>query len=336
MDYKDRTLVLAAIGVPLLLIGIPTAFLGPVEMYCFYLFSEGGRFHYEGFGFGSFMFGNIASQIIGYYLIAIVFIPLGYGHLRTRRWARTLSLTLLWTWLVVGAPLTVVGFFVLSASKDISPIAAIVAILVLASSYLIVPGVLIRFYQSRDVGLTFEAKDPNSYWIEKMPMPILVLGSLYLFYIVVLHIPILFNGIFPLFGRFLSGLEGIFLLDFSIACLVCLAWGTIKRRTWAWWGSLVYFALMILSSFLTLLTSSYSDILSKMQFPPTEMEFLGGLPLQGYHFAILTGIPLLITLGVIVLAKRHFKLEPQALSNMRYPIESDRLSLHDGIGPPSR
>ena len=39
-------------------------------MYCFYLFSEGGRFHYEGFGFGSFMFGNIASQIVGYYLIA--------------------------------------------------------------------------------------------------------------------------------------------------------------------------------------------------------------------------------------------------------------------------
>jgi multisubunit Na+/H+ antiporter MnhE subunit len=314
MDYKDRTLVLAAIGVPLLLIGIATAFLGPVEMYCFYLFSEGGRFHYEGFGFGSFMFGNIASQIIGYYLMAIVFIPLGYGHLKTRRWARILSLTLLWTWLVVGAPLTVVGFFVLSASKDISPVAAIVAIVVLASSYLIVPGVLIRFYQSRDVRLTFEAKDPNSYWIEKVPMPILVLGSLYLFYIVVLHIPILFNGMFPLFGRILSGLEGIFFLDFSIACLVCLAWGTLKRQTWAWWGSWVYFALMTLSSFLTLLKSSYSDILSKMQFPPTEMEFLGGLPLQGYHFAVLTGIPLLITLGVIVVARRHFKPDTQALS----------------------
>jgi hypothetical protein len=71
---------------------------------------------------------------------------------------------------------------------------------------------------------------------------------------------------------------------------------------------------MTLSSFLTLLKSSYSDILSKMQFPPTEMEFLGGLPVQGYHFAILVGIPLLLTLGVIVLAKRHFKLDTQALN----------------------
>jgi hypothetical protein len=60
-------------------------FFGPLEMYCFYLFSEGGHFYYEGFGFGSFMFGNIASQIIGYCLIAAVCVPLGYGHLATRR-----------------------------------------------------------------------------------------------------------------------------------------------------------------------------------------------------------------------------------------------------------
>ena len=306
MDHKDRTLALSAVGVLLLLVGVPVAFLGPVEMYCFYLFSEGGRFHYEGFGFGSFMFGNIASQIIGYYLIALLLLPLGYGHLKTRRWAMTLSLTLLWAWLVVGAPLTIVLFFVLAASKDLSLAAGVIAIVVLTLSYLVVPAVLIRFYQSRDVRLTFETKDPGSYWIEKLPVPILVLGSLDLFYIIMLHIPILFNGVFPLFGRFLSGIQGIILLDLSIACLVCLAWGTIRRRTWAWWGSLVYFALMTLSSSLTLFKSSYSDILSVMRFPPTEIEFLGGLPVQGYHFAVLIGVPLVITLGVIILAKRHF------------------------------
>ena len=49
MDYQDRSLILVFIGVVLLLLGLAAAFLGPVEMYCFYLFSEGGRFHYEGF-----------------------------------------------------------------------------------------------------------------------------------------------------------------------------------------------------------------------------------------------------------------------------------------------
>jgi hypothetical protein len=307
MEHKDRALILAGIGVLLLLIGIPIAFLGPIEMYCFYLFSEGGRFYYEGFGFGSFMFGNIAAQIVGYYTIAIVLIPLGYGHLKTRRWARTLSLALLWTWLVVGAPLTVTFFFVLAASKDITWIAAVIAIAALALSYLVVPGVMIRFYKSRDVRLTFEARDPGSSWIEAQPMPILVLSTLYLFYTVVLHIPIFFNGLYPFFGRFLSGLQGIRLLALSMACLVLLTWGTIRRRPWAWWGSLVCFASFTLSALLTLLKSSYADILATLRFPPTEMAFLDGLPFQGYHFAALIGPPLLLTLAAIVLARRHFR-----------------------------
>jgi hypothetical protein len=84
--HRDRTGILVSIGVLLTLIGVLAAGVGPLEMYCFTLFSEGGRFHYEGFGFGSFMFGNIASQIVGYYLAAAVCIPLGYGHLKTRRW----------------------------------------------------------------------------------------------------------------------------------------------------------------------------------------------------------------------------------------------------------
>jgi multisubunit Na+/H+ antiporter MnhB subunit len=129
--YRDRRPILAVIGCLLLLIGIAAALLGPAEMYCFYLFSEGSRFHYEGFGFGSFMFGNIASQIVGYYLIAIVLIPLGYGHLKVRRWARTLALTLVGFWLVVGVPLIVVFAFVAVTSKDLS----LAVVLIMLSSW---------------------------------------------------------------------------------------------------------------------------------------------------------------------------------------------------------
>ncbi len=306
MDHKDRTLVLALIGVLLLLVGIPVAFLGPVETYCFYFFSEGGRFYYPGFGFGSFMFGNIACQIVGYYLIAILLIPLGYGHLKTRRWARTLALTLLWVWLVVGAPLAVLFFLVLAASKDISLAAGIVAIVVLVLSYLVLPAVMIRFYQSRNVRLSFEAKDPNTYRIEALPMPILVLGALGLFYIIMLHIPILFNGLFPLMGRFASGMQGIELLTLSIAVLICLTWATFSRRRWAWWGSLIYSALMTTSLLVTLVRSSWAELLQVLQFPPREVEMLDGLPFQGYHLAILIGVPLIITLGVIVWARPYF------------------------------
>jgi hypothetical protein len=307
-DYRDRSLILAVIGVLLLSVGIVAAFLGPAEMYCFYLFSEGGRFHYEGFGFGSFMFGNIACQIVGYYLIAALFIPLGYGHLKVRRWARTLSLTLLWFWLVVGVPLIVVFFFILAGSKELSLAAALIVVICLGLSYTIVPGLLIWFYRSRNVKLTFETKDPKPYWMEGLPLPVLVLCSLFLLYAIALHIPILFNGIFPLLGVWLSGMQGILLIDVLIICLLCLMWGTLRLKIWAWWGSLVYFGLMTFS-ILTLSKSSFSDILSKMRFPPTEIEILQGLPFQGYHFAALIGIPFLITLGLIIYSKRYFRAD---------------------------
>lgn len=304
--YKDRTLVLAIIGALLLLVGVAAALFGPAEMYCFYLFSEGGRFHYEGFGFGSLMFGSIAWQIIGYYAIALLFIPLGYGHLRPRRWVRVLLLSLLWCGLIVGAPLMIVFLSMLSV-KELSPTAALLVVVVLGMSYLIVPGLLIRFYKSQSVRQTFEAKDTNSYWIERLPMPVLVLAVLFIFYLVVLHVPIFFNGIFPLFGIWLSDIQGVLALDISIISLVCLTWGILRQRAWAWWGSVGYFGLQTFSLVVTLIQSSFSEMLSLMRFPPTEMDLLEGVPLQGVHFAPFIGIPLVITLGVIILSKRHFE-----------------------------
>jgi hypothetical protein len=305
-DHKDRRKTLAVIGGLLLLVGIVAAFVGPLEMYCFYLFSEGGRFHYDGFGFGSFMFGNIAAQIVGYYLIAMVCIPLGYGHLRVRRWARTLSLSLLGFWLVAGVPLAVLFLFILFSSKELSPAGALIAIVSVGLSYTALPGLLIWFYQSRDVKLTFQARDSRSYWIDALPLPVLVLSSLFALYAIVLHLLIFFHGIFPLFGLWLSDLQGILLIDVSTLCLAGLIWGMLRLRPWAWWGSLVYVGLFTLSTILTLSVSSFADILSSMRLPDFEMEILQRMPLHGLHFAALVGIPLLTTLALIVYSRRYF------------------------------
>jgi hypothetical protein len=137
-------------------------------------------------------------------------------------------------------------------------------------------------------------------------MPNLVLCALFSFYAVALHVPILFNGLFPVFGKWLTGLQGILLLDVSIWVLVGLIWGTFRRRAWAWWGSGVYFVLLSASWILTLARSSLSDLLSRMVFPPAEMEILQGLPVQGIHLAAFVGVPLVITWGIILFSKRCF------------------------------
>jgi hypothetical protein len=307
MDYRDRTPILVLFGVMLLLVGVVLAFIGPLEMYCFYLFSEGGRFHYEGFGFGSFMFANIGAQIVGYYLIAMVAIPLGYGHVRRLRWARTLALTLLGFWLVAGIPLIVVFLFVLVTSKGVSLLTGLITIVGLALSYAVVPGLLIWFYRSRDVRRTFEAKDPRSYGIESVPLPVLVTCSVFVFTVAVLHVLILFNGVFPLLHVLVFGLQGIVLIDVSILVLLALIWGWLRLRAWAWWGALLYWALLTFSSMAALSRSSLADILSGMRFAPLEMEALGGVPLHGAHLAALVGIPLLVTLGLIACSRRFFR-----------------------------
>jgi hypothetical protein len=294
-------------GALILLGGIAVGLLGPLEMYCFYLFSEGGRFYYEGFRFGSFMFGNIASQIIGYYLIAAMLIPLGYGHLKVRRWARVLFLTLLRFWLAIGAPLIVLVFFILLGSKDLPLPTALAALILLVLSYFVFPWLFIRLYQGKNVVRTFETKDPNPGWLEDLPIPVLTLSVLYLFYVVILHILILFNGIFPLFGVFLFDLYGIISITVSIACMMIILWGTLQRRLWAWWASVIWLGLFTISTVITFSRYSYSALLSGLAFPPREIDFLDGIPAQGYHFAILAGIPLLITWVIALLSKRHFR-----------------------------
>ncbi len=304
--HKDRTIWLRLIGGLLLCIGIGAAFLGPVELYCFYLFSEGGRFHYDGFGFGSFMFGNLTCQIMGYYLIAVLCIPLGYGHITIRRWARPLSIAVLWWWLVVGMPLTPVFLFVLFASKTLTSVMGWLIVGLAALIYFVMPWAMVRFYRSRDVVLTFEQKNPHPYKIEKLPMPVMVLSLLFTFYVIVLHIPILFNGVFPYFGVLGSGLKSIIILDFLIWSIVLLIGGILKQRIWAWWGALIDLVTLITSSTLTFVKVEWADLLAKMNFPPTEMDILRGLRLDGWHFAIFFGLPLILTLGILIGSKRYF------------------------------
>ncbi|MGQ9682944.1 MAG: hypothetical protein ACUVX9_10435 [Anaerolineae bacterium] len=70
MSRRRLSYLLAAAGVVLLVIGGAAAFIAPIEVCGSYLFVEGGRFHYDGFGFGSFMFANIACQVLFYCLVA--------------------------------------------------------------------------------------------------------------------------------------------------------------------------------------------------------------------------------------------------------------------------
>jgi hypothetical protein len=306
MDYRDRRLILVALGIVLLLAGIGCALLGPVESTVFYLFSEGGRFYFEGFRFGSFMFGIIAVQVAGYYLAAAILLPLGYGHVRLRRWTRPLALALLWTWCLLGVPLLVVIFFMAASVKDFSVVAGAAFVAMLGLSYLVLPWLGIRFYQGRNVRGTFEAQDPRSSALEARPLPILVICLLDLFFLVALHVPLLYCGLFPVFGTLVGGLQGTYLIDAALLVLALLLWGTWNQRMWAWWGSAVYYAILAATWLVTFAQTPYAELLAWFQFAPVEMEALSGIPLQGYEVGLFVGLPMLACMGVVLAHRRHF------------------------------
>jgi hypothetical protein len=304
--YRDRSLFLYLIGALLLLAGVFIAFIGPLELYVFYLFGEGGRFNYPGFRFGSFMFANIAAQIAGYYAIAAALIPLGYGHLARKRWVRPLALAFLGFWWLLGLPLCLVFLLVLVASKEVTPAFVALVVALLAAAYLVLPWFLRRFYRSRDLRRTLEARDPHEHRLERLPVPILTLGLLYLFFAIALHIPIFLNGLYPLVGAFLTGLPGIAALDLSLLVLAALTWGTFKQHAWAWWGGLVYWGWLTVSTVVSFAVTSYPDLLGILNLPAREIDFLDGVPLQGVHLAVFFGLVFALPLAWLVACRRHF------------------------------
>ncbi len=296
-----------AIGALAFAAGLGIAFLGPVEMYCFYLFGHGGRFYYEGFGFGSFMFANIAVQIVGYYFIGAAGMALGYGHLRLRRWARSLALTLLWFWLVAGMPLLVVAYGMYVQAKEPSLATVVLTLPLAALLYPVAPLVLLRFYQSESVAATFASHDPAATWLDSIPLPVRGFCLVSCLYIFSFHVAILLNGAFPLMGALLTGLKGIVALDCSIFVLAGLTWGLARLKPWAWWGSLLAFGFLTVSSALTFARTSFEDLLLRLELPATETEAFLNVPFLDYHPVVPAVIPLLATIAILLALRQYFR-----------------------------
>lgn len=246
------------------------------------MFREGGRFGYQGFGFGSFMFANIAAQILIYAVIAVLFIALGYGFIRLRRWSVKLSVALLRAWMAVGVPVAAVMLFMLAASKDVSVFGMIAAAVLLILSITALPLVLIRFFKKINA-----KKTPQGISVDA-----LVVSAHSALCILYLSLLILLGGIFPLFGVFVTGTPGIILPGALIVFLLWLIRGHIALDRRAYIATLVVLGLIAVSTIITFSIHGYADILAVLAFPPAEMDMLGGIPISGVHIAIIVGCPL--------------------------------------------
>lgn len=306
-------ILLKIIGILLILVGFVAAYYGPLEIFVFYLFSEGGSLYYEGFGMGSFWFAALVLQNIGYYIIAALFLPLGIGHMKLRRWALTLTQLYLVFWLAAGVLLFINFIFLVPAlfkyERDENML--LLQILSVAMFLLVVlvflPGLGIRFYGSDGVKSVFVEHDPNTYWTERYPFSILALLLLFIIMIIILHLAIFFQCIFPIFGQIMFGRPSMYLIAFCVVMQGILIYGTMRLEKWAWWGAVIYVVLLIISSAISFSRYNFYDIVQMMNLPAYEMGFLNKMAvIHETHITGLVVIPLAIVLGLLVYSKQYF------------------------------
>ena len=72
-----------------------------------------------------------------------------------------------------------------------------------------------------------------------------------------------------------------------------------------------------------LLEQGWAQLLAVLQFPPAEMDMLGGLPLHGAHLAVLAGLPFLLSLHLVVVARSAMRGKHQTGDEQRGKQDED-------------
>jgi len=299
-------LFMKILGIILLIIGLVGLYYGPYEIYCFYLFSSGGPFYYEGFQIGSSWFAYLTIQNAAYYVVAFLLLPIGIGTFKLQNWARKLSLNLLYIWIILGISIMSSFIFALPEFfKTLNLTLATVILLVMALFGIVIPAVLIKIYKSNKVKTVFKNKSEN--WIERIPQTILLVCSLNIIFILILHASTLFLYIFPLFGKFIFQRESVIYVTMAVFILAILTYGFWKKYFLAFYGLILYYGLMLISVIMTFSQYSLLDVIGLLNFPSYEQNYI--IPVSSFlnfNLTALFGSFLVLTLLSIIYSRKYF------------------------------
>lgn len=279
--FHDRGMGLTVIGALTILLGCLIALTVPAMIF--------------GQAMAPPMAGPRPSIIPGIVInggFSVILIWLGVGSFLARRWARALLLILGWSGLVMGLVMVPAVAFLIPQFARLSPPAGgaplppgvlegavVFVILLLGFFFILIPGIWVLFYGSRNVKATCEARNPKPSWTDACPLPVLAL-SLWL----VAGIPMMFTtpfsygAVLPFFGVFLSGWAGIAGYLVLTTAWAMAAWGIYRLDIRGWWLILVALILLGVSSFVTYARNDISVMYELMGLPASQIEQMRHLP----------------------------------------------------------
>jgi len=251
-----------------------------------------------------------------YILLAAWFICMGIGSIKARRWARALVLVTSWLWLIcgIGGLIFVLLFMPYMYDKmgeQMPPVVAIVMkyalIAFMTVFYVIIPGILVLFYGSKNVKATCEFRDSQIRWTDKCPLPVLALSLMFGFWAVSMLSMGFYGWAIPFFGFILSGMRGAAVGLVAMLLFGYVAWGMYRLSIKAWWCAVLVIIAWAVSAGITFSRVSMQDYYEKMNFSEQQMDMIKqfGMP-QNYAMALFCGLSLFGFLGYLLYTRRYF------------------------------
>ncbi|MBN2578201.1 MAG: hypothetical protein JXB10_04350 [Pirellulales bacterium] len=279
--FRDQRVGLIIFGILQILIGCIFGLMAPLIVLSAMIPQMGAA---QGEAMGLRMM--IPSLFI-YLVLAGAFIWLGIGSIRARRWAWTLTVVLSWMWLVIGvfSLLILICFMpMMWASIEQQEQARMPPEMILGMQiftgaifgciYLLLPAVFLLFYQRSSVYATCQRRDLQIRWTDRCPMPVLALSLILGYSAISLFSLAAYGFVIPFFGVLISGLPGAIVVLMLIFANAYLAWENYRLKIAAWWGTLLLWIVMSLSSFLTFSRVNLMDMYEKMGIPKSQLEMI--------------------------------------------------------------
>jgi hypothetical protein len=286
--------------------------------------------------------GQFLSGVATYAFIAAVLLALGIGSVQMKRWARALTLVTSWYWLIMGALVTVLLTAVLpvtmrtvlaqmkqsgpnapspEASTAVMAVILTLLIIFMAFFLVLVPLAFVIFYGRKDVAETCRHRDPVERWTDRTPLPVLFASVVLFTGAVYLLLTGVTTPLFPLFGRYLTGVAGAGCFLAMAALDIYLAIALFRLQAAAWWIAIGTLAIRLFSMALTYARADMMKAYSKMGMSDAQLQMMNSSPmLRGHVLLWWSLLSMLFFFGYLLWLKRYFKTSSAPSAALPAPI----------------
>jgi hypothetical protein len=142
-----------------------------------------------------------------------------------------------------------------------------------AAVMVLLPAVFLVFYQRAAVRATCRRRDPQVRWTDRCPLPVLAVSVALALSAMWMLFSAVGQPVVPLFGGLIAGPAGAGLMLLLALVSVWLAWASYRLKMHAWWGTLLWWAVWIVSSVVTFSRPGVMEkMYEKMNIPAVELE----------------------------------------------------------------